>query len=63
VQALGDDDAALAPVIQWRDEPDRGCSEVKVCTWDRAGLFGKIAGSLSCGGPDHPQRADFYTSR
>src|SRR6185295_11589448 len=24
VQVLGDDEAALAPVVQWRDEPDRG---------------------------------------
>jgi len=41
---------ALAPVTAWVDEPDRGYSLVKVCTWDRAGLFGKIAGSLSAAG-------------
>jgi [protein-PII] uridylyltransferase len=41
---------ALAPVTAWIDERDRGYSLVKVCTWDRAGLFGKIAGSLSATG-------------
>jgi [protein-PII] uridylyltransferase len=41
---------ALAPVTAWLDERDRGYSLVKVCTWDRAGLFGKIAGSLSAAG-------------
>jgi [protein-PII] uridylyltransferase len=34
----------------WQDEPDRGYNLVKICTWDRTGLFLKIAGSLSaCG--------------
>ncbi len=41
---------ALAPVTAWIDERDRGYSLVKVCTWDRAGLFWKIAGSLSATG-------------
>ena len=41
---------ALAPVTAWIDERDRGYSLVKVCTWDRSGLFGKIAGSLSAAG-------------
>jgi [protein-PII] uridylyltransferase len=40
----------LAPVTAWIDERDRGYSLVKVCTWDRAGLFGKIAGSVSAAG-------------
>jgi [protein-PII] uridylyltransferase len=38
---------ALNPVADWQDEPDCGVSRVKVCTWDRAGLFSKIAGSFS----------------
>ena len=45
-----DEDDALAPVVQWHNEPDRGYNTVKICTWDRAGLFRKIAGSLSAAG-------------
>ncbi len=41
---------ALSPVTAWIDERDRGYSLVKICTWDRAGLFGKIAGCLSAAG-------------
>ena len=43
-------DYALSPVTAWLNEPDRGYNLVKICTWDRAGLFGKIAGSLSAAG-------------
>jgi [protein-PII] uridylyltransferase len=46
-QLVETQDRALLPVISFHDEPDRGYSQVKVCTWDRAGLFSKIAGSLS----------------
>ena len=45
-----EDDRALSPVTSWLDEPDRGYNVVKICTWDRAGLFSKIAGSLSASG-------------
>jgi [protein-PII] uridylyltransferase len=45
-----EDDRVLSPVIAWRDEADRGYNAVKICTWDRAGLFSKIAGSLSAAG-------------
>jgi [protein-PII] uridylyltransferase len=47
---IKENDRALSPVTAWLNEPDRGYNSVKICTWDRAGLFGKIAGSLSaCG--------------
>jgi len=41
---------ALSPVTAWLDEPNRGYNVVKICTWDRAGLFGKITGALSAAG-------------
>ena len=47
---VSEEDHALAPVVHWHNEPDRGYNVVKVCTWDRAGLFCKIAGSLSAAG-------------
>jgi [protein-PII] uridylyltransferase len=49
-QLILEDDRALAPVTAWMDEPDRGYNVVKICTWDRAGLFSKITGSLSAAG-------------
>ena len=49
-QLILEHDRALSPVIAWLDEPDRGYNVVKICTWDRAGLFSKIAGSLSAAG-------------
>ena len=41
---------ALAPVIQWHEDADLGMSVVNVVTWDRAGLFYKLAGALSLAG-------------
>ncbi|MGA2853002.1 MAG: [protein-PII] uridylyltransferase [Verrucomicrobiota bacterium] len=49
-QLILEHDRALSPVTAWLDEPDRGYNVVKICTWDRAGLFSKIAGSLSAAG-------------
>jgi [protein-PII] uridylyltransferase len=47
---IRENDRALSPVTAWLNEPDRGYNTVKICTWDRAGLFGKIAGALSASG-------------
>jgi [protein-PII] uridylyltransferase len=44
---IAEGDNALEPVVTWHNEPDRGYTEVKVCTWNRTGLFSKIAGSLT----------------
>jgi [protein-PII] uridylyltransferase len=40
----------LAPVFRTRQDKDQGCTIIKVCTWDRGGLFGNIAGCLSATG-------------
>ena len=47
---IGDENKPLAPVVNLHNAPDRGYSVVRVCTWDRAGLFCKMAGSLSAVG-------------
>ena len=50
LQLIDSHNRALSPVVDCHDEPDRGYTRVKICTWDRAGLFSKIAGSLSASG-------------
>jgi len=47
---LAEEEKALEPVLSWHNEPDRGYTACKICTWDRAGLFSKISGSFSAVG-------------
>jgi len=44
---FNDPTAALSAAIRWQDKPDRGHSEVWICTWDRVALMAKIAGSFA----------------
>lgn len=41
---------ALTPIVDWQDDHDLSMSVVNVVTWDRAGLFYKLAGALSLAG-------------
>jgi [protein-PII] uridylyltransferase len=47
---LQEEEKALEPVINWHNEPDRGYTALQICTWDRLGLFSKIAGCLTASG-------------
>lgn len=44
---IGDGDHALDPTVAWSLMQDRGYATVRICTWDRPGLFSHIAGSLT----------------
>ncbi|RME70071.1 MAG: [protein-PII] uridylyltransferase, partial [Verrucomicrobia bacterium] len=41
---------SLHPIIDWRDDLERSLTVVNIVTWDRAGLFYKLAGALSLAG-------------
>jgi [protein-PII] uridylyltransferase len=41
---------SLRPVIEWQDDPIRDLTTVHIVTWDRAGLFHKLAGAFSVAG-------------
>ncbi len=47
---LTEEDQALVPVVTWQNEPDRGFTSLHVCTWDRPGVFTKIAACLTGAG-------------
>ena len=53
-------EAALAPAIHWKPRPEQGHTECWVCTWERRGLFAKIAGSFAAAGLNILS-ADIYT--
>jgi len=48
--AAADSVGTLRPVIEWKDDLNRSLTVVNVVTWDRAGLFYKLAGALSVAG-------------
>tara|TARA_E500000178_G_scaffold33447_1_gene30277 strand:- start:2911 stop:5718 length:2808 start_codon:yes stop_codon:yes gene_type:complete len=41
---------SLIPIIDWRNDPELNMTIVNVVTWDRAGLFYKLAGALTLAG-------------
>lgn len=41
---------SLVPVVEWEDDPNLGLSVVHIVTWDRAGLFYKLAGAFTLAG-------------
>src|SRR5690606_18433073 len=48
--ATSDSVGALIPVIDWNDDLDRSLTVVDIVTWDRAGLFSKLAGCFAKAG-------------
>ncbi|MCD8483349.1 MAG: hypothetical protein LR015_12230 [Verrucomicrobia bacterium] len=48
--AAADSLSLLVPVIEWQDDINLGMSVVHIVTWDRAGLFYKLAGAFSVAG-------------
>jgi [protein-PII] uridylyltransferase len=49
-----------APIIRWRQVPERHITEVEICTWDRIGLMSKVAGAMAAVGLNII-RADIFT--
>ena len=41
---------SLHPVVEWQDDLNLGLTVVNVVTWDRAGLFAKLAGAFALAG-------------
>ena len=41
---------SLSPVIDWRNDHDLNMTVINIVTWDRAGLFYKLAGALTLAG-------------
>jgi [protein-PII] uridylyltransferase len=45
--SAADSMGTLSPVIDWKDDINRGITTVNIVTWDRSGLFYKLAGAFS----------------
>jgi len=48
--SAADSVGSLKPIIDWKDDLNRSLTVVNVVTWDRAGLFYKLAGAFSVAG-------------
>jgi [protein-PII] uridylyltransferase len=48
--STADSVGALVPVIEWEDDLNLGLTVVHIVTWDRAGLFYKLAGAFTLAG-------------
>lgn len=48
--STADSVSTLKPIIDWKDDLNRSLTVVNVVTWDRAGLFYKLAGGFSVAG-------------
>lgn len=48
--ATADSLGSLIPIIEWENDLNLGLTVVHVVTWDRAGLFYKLAGALTLSG-------------
>ena len=45
-----DAEVSLRPIVEWHDDAGSGQSLVTVVTWDRAGLFSRMAGAFAVAG-------------
>ena len=50
LQLSEDTNAALHPVVAWKNDTNRGYTRLKICTWDREHLFNIMAGSFAAAG-------------
>jgi [protein-PII] uridylyltransferase len=52
LQSINEADSvsSLRPVVDWKDDLNRSLTVVNVVTWDRAGLFYRLAGGFSVAG-------------
>ena len=47
---LAEDNTRFVPALDWQNEADRGYTRVKISTWDRPGLFWRLAGCFAAAG-------------